>query len=282
MPTITRWRWRRSLLVAGLLLALTQAPVEAQASELAAPGSDAPTAESKPLPAGYREAFVAGVDEFERRNYEEARALLLEAHAKYPNARTLRSLGMVEFELRHYRQSLAYLDEALVHPERPLDAPMRTQVQNLHDRARRFVGAYHITLTPPDAQLRVDGVRHEVRHEVRHDVHHEGRPEDGVLVLDVGGHMLEASATGHATVTRRLSVAGGDERELRITLPRLTQAAEREPAQDAGWLRSPLLWVSVGVVVVAAAVGVAVASQDPGVSSPSGGNTNFVLTVPGS
>src|SRR5688572_7254192 len=50
----------------------------------------------------YKRAVEEALKEYGLGHFEEARSLFRRAHGIYPNARTLRGLGMVEFELRHY------------------------------------------------------------------------------------------------------------------------------------------------------------------------------------
>lgn len=50
-------------------------------------------------PAGYRDAIDTALQEMGLGNYEEAREQFARAHALSPNARTLRGLGISEFEL---------------------------------------------------------------------------------------------------------------------------------------------------------------------------------------
>jgi hypothetical protein len=66
-----------------------------------------------------------------------AREELRRAHAIFPNARTLRGLGMVEFELRSYVQSVQLLEQALAASVKPLDGKLRTDTEALLARAQR-------------------------------------------------------------------------------------------------------------------------------------------------
>ena len=54
---------------------------------------------------GFQRAINAAIADFEAGRFEQARTHFAEAHALSPSARTLRALGMVEFELRHCRGS---------------------------------------------------------------------------------------------------------------------------------------------------------------------------------
>src|SRR6185369_15657579 len=105
----------------------------------------------------YRGLLSEAVAEYDARRYEEARALFRRAHEIAPNARTLRGIGMASFELREYVEALRALEGSLVEQRRPLTAPQRQQVEGLLERTRAFVGRFVLHLTPPDANLRVDG-----------------------------------------------------------------------------------------------------------------------------
>lgn len=46
----------------------------------------------------YTQAVTQGLQEFDEKDFAEARSHFLRAHALSPSARTLRALGMVEFD----------------------------------------------------------------------------------------------------------------------------------------------------------------------------------------
>jgi hypothetical protein len=274
-------------LAAWALLCALPAAAGAQA---VTPPAPAATATDSAEPAGYREAIQEAVAEYDAGRYAEARALFTRAHALAPSARTLRGLGMAEFELRNYVVSARMLEEALVSPVRPLEGELRAHTEGLLARARGFVGRFTLQLSPPNTQLMVDGAP-------------AVRERDGALALSVGDHTLQARADGYATVTHTLSVHGGEQTTLNVTLqpqaaltptPAPAVASPSQPARSAppqgaeprdessSIFASPWLWVAVGVVVVGAGVGVglAVASSDAEQADPYGGDTSTVLTGP--
>ena len=98
------------------------------------------------------------VAEFELGNYAEARVLFGQAHAAFPNARTLRALGLMDFELKNYRACMQELQAALVSAERPLSGSLRSRTEQVLRRARAFLGAYKLRFEPKpsELELRVD------------------------------------------------------------------------------------------------------------------------------
>ena len=270
----------RSLMV--LLLALATGRAAADASE----------------PPGYRSAINEALAEYKASHFEEARALFAEAHAIYPNARTLRGLGMTAYELRRYRESIEYLEEALSSPVKPLDGRLRSETESLLTRAYRFVARLRLVLTPTSTLVGVDG--------------HPGIPApDKPLLLEPGLHRFEFSAEGHHTEKRELDVKG---REIitwtiqlaseptpppPVTAPtpvvpppeQVAKAAEPAPvaptpvkhAEPADRHRplykNPWLWTGIAVGVTAIAVGVGLAlSKD---STEERGPVNTATTPAG-
>jgi tetratricopeptide (TPR) repeat protein len=153
----------------------------------------------------YQRAMALGVEEFAAGRWAEARALFLRGHALMPNARSFRALGMTAFNLKHYAGALRELSEALSDPRRPLDRALRSQTEELCERAQTFVGSYHLRVEPGDAELRVDGVVTKL-------------PLDGGLLLGVGEHLIELDAPGHVRLTRSLLVDGRDDEHLYLRL----------------------------------------------------------------
>lgn len=227
-------------------------------------------------PAQYRAAIDEAVAEYEAGHFPESRALFERAHDVMPNARTLRGLGMVEFELRNYESSARLLEQALASPVKPLEGSLRSETERLLARALGFVGHFTLRLQPANATLAVDGSPAEL-------------DRQGTLLLAVGDHALDASAPGYAAEHRTLRVTGGERQTLQISLPFQTAvtpiaaSTEARPARDElSIFASPWLWVVVGVVVVGAGVGVGMATLGGGTRAqkPYGGDTDVVLSGP--
>lgn len=247
-------------------------------------------------PAGYREAIDEAIAEYGAGRYPEARALFLRAHTLQPSARTLRGLGMAEFELRNYAEAVRMLQQALSSQVRTLDGELRTATQALLTRAQGFVGRYALVLTPPSLALSINNA--PVRLE-----------PDGTLMLSIGDHALRAEADGYVPISHTLRVNGGENTTLNISLERApvkVAAAEvaappaAQPAQppppavtptsptqprdeeSSSVFSSPVFWTVAAVVVIGAGVGVTLLllSEDAGVEPSHGGSTGVVLTGP--
>jgi hypothetical protein len=155
----------------------------------------------------YHSLVRQAVEQYERGNYDEAKVLFSDAHRVFPNARTLRGLGMVAYTMRDYVQAIPYLEAAIASKVKPLDPPLVVEAQATLQRARTFIGVVRISLTPPDAKLRVNGAP-------------ATRGNDGALVLNPGAYEIEARATGYQTSTRLVRVEPGSALEVDLALPR--------------------------------------------------------------
>ena len=175
-----------------------------------------PARAQSPETSAYKQTIQDALQEYEANRFVEARALFLRAHELQPSARTLRGLGLVEFQLRHYAEALHLLQSALDDPRYPLNPEQHTQTSELLRQASAFVGSYHLTLDP-NASVLVDG------EPVREDQEN--------LVLDVGEHRLQVQYPGQPTQERRIDVKGGERKELRFRMePSPTPVAA--PAND--------------------------------------------------
>jgi tetratricopeptide (TPR) repeat protein len=201
----------------------------------------------------YARVTERGLAEFGERNFEEARALFLKAHALSPSARTLRALGMVEFELKSYVDSVRYLEEALSSTERPLDGARRAEAQTLLETANAYVARYVLRVAS-ETTLSLDG---------------SGIEKPRELVLAIGTHELEFRAPDHITQRRMLKVKGGEREQLTVTLLPLASAKQRDGAAASSTrddtrasrplYKNPWLWSAVGIVVVGASAATAIA-----------------------
>ena len=181
-------------------------------------------------PAAYRALLDQALTEYEAQHFAEARALFARAHALYPNARVLRGLGMVEFELRNYGASVAHLEAALASEVRPLTAALRTRTEQLLARARGFVAHVTLEVTPGSARVLLDAAPVQPT-------------RARTLVLEVGDHVLQVHAEGYLSERRALHVSGGEHESVRIALqPSDPARTERRAARSGAWP-----WVLIGV-----------------------------------
>jgi len=212
------------------------------------------------VPEAYRSAAVLGYKEFERGNYVEARAKFLEAHEVYPNARSLRALGAVEYDLRHYAACVGYLELALASEENPLPQRLRDRTEELLERARHYMAIYTVEVSPEAAALTLDGKPVELR-------------PDHTLFMDLGDHELGASLEGFRPAYRRISIASNQPGTLRLSLdpippevpvvaaaPAVVVAQPATPAvrEDMPLRKRWWVWAAAGAVLVATVVGLSV------------------------
>lgn len=156
-------------------------------------------------PGKYHELVRQAVDEYDRGNFEEAKALFTEAYEAFPNARALRGLGMVANELRDYVRAIQYLERAIEHRVRPLDAAMIAEARGIVARARKYIGTVRVSTNPAEATFTVDGWPTE-------------RASDGTMMLNPGPHEIAARAPGHQTSTRLVRMEPGATLELEFAL----------------------------------------------------------------
>lgn len=205
------------------------------------------TAQAQPAPRPTREyqrTIRSAISEFNAGRWEEARALFRQAHDIYPNARSLRGIGMASFEMREYVVAHDALVAALASQDRPLTRSQRRETEELVDRARGFIGRFRVVTTPPDAVLQVD-------------LRDPTIAEDGSILLDVGEHSLSATFEGFRPSTQQLVVEGGEDTTIRIALQQDTPVeAAMEPAPATSGAGDPFgRPLALGGLVVLASAG---------------------------
>ena len=210
--------------------------------------------------AAYDRAIDEGVKEFDLGNFQEAREQFRRAHEIAPSARTLRGLGMVEFELRNYGESAAYLEQSLISTVKPLDDRLRVEVEGLLERSRGYLGELHVSMKPAAATVLVDGAEVALG------------PEE-TLTLQVGDHVLEFRAQGHLPARRKVQIKGGHKETVQVTLsPLLNETGPlamsnlaQSDKQDRPLRKQWWLWTLVGSVVAGGVATAAVLlTRDPG------------------
>lgn len=190
----------------------------ALAAASAAPGAAAAQNGGKDTPE-YRDAIASALQEFELGNYPEARAAFQRAHQLYPNARTLRGMGLSAFEARDYVEAIELLSAASESAEQPLTEAQRAEARAVIERAKGYVSRLEVELSPAHAALAVDG--------------QPVRLEEGQLVLNPGEYQIQAHAEGRQPVTLSISAKAGRSTTITISLPPVSAAAPADPTQAA-------------------------------------------------
>ena len=184
--------------------------------------------------------------EFERGNYEEARALFLEAYELEPSARILRGAGMASFEARAYLQAYRLVQRSLAETERPLNERQRAEMQALLERVETFLGRFTFVIQPESAEITID-------------LRPVEREADGSVLLDLGEHQVAVRADGYRTLERRLEVVGGEVETVELRLdeevlaPAIPQTPTEKHIDGLGWALigggSGLLAGAIGTLV---------------------------------
>jgi len=228
------------LIATSALLGLAVTPNGARAQT---PGDAAPSVGAGAPSEEYRLLVTAAIQEFDERNFDEALALFERAYALRPSSRVLRGIGKVRFEQRQYTRALDAFDRALAATIDPLTEAMRVEVSELRARAAGYVGGLTIVVAPTSAIVTLDG------RELAADT---GYP----LQLDIGAHVVSASAEGHQRTSRTVDVVGG--RELTVTLDLVAQRAGVVVVQNGRDMTGAWITGGVGIGLVGATLGSAI------------------------
>ncbi|MFO0683746.1 MAG: hypothetical protein U0234_16930 [Sandaracinus sp.] len=233
-------------------------------------------------PPAYRATIDAALDEFEAHRWAEARALFERAHEMFPNARTLRGIGMAAYELRDYVAARSALDRSLTETRRALTDEQRAQVTELLERARVFVGDFTFGPAPAGSTIAVDGVP------TTPDVGADGVSS---VSLAVGAHEVVLHAPDGRVARAQITVHGGEHGALTLAIaeepaPALAdpEASAAAPARTEPAPPAPAAadvtggWVLVGVggaIAIAGVVMLAVGLDDAAVVSRAPAGTEW-------
>jgi hypothetical protein len=179
-------------------------PVRAHADPPSEPAPPRVT-ETSPPP-GSQALAAEGFDEFQHGNYPEALALFERAYELHASPRILRAIAKCLFELRRYSEAVIACDRALAADRDALGEGLRSDVSELRARALGFTGMVRVVADPTSAEVLIDGRRVTLG---------SGNAE---LRVDLGKHVVEASAPGRVPVRRELLVDAGRQVDLRLEL----------------------------------------------------------------
>ena len=162
----------------------------------------------------YKEAIRKVLQEYELGNWAEAKVFFSDAHALFPNARTLRGLALTSYALRDYVQAISYFEQSLANQVQPLSQQLQDGAREYLQQAKRFVARVTLRVEPGSAAIRIDDVAVKPA-------------SDGSVQLNPGQHELVATAPGYEPLTRRWNVEAGARSELSLTLK--SQSADAQP-----------------------------------------------------
>jgi len=178
--------------------AIAIARVEAQE-----PASD--RAADAPASTGYAEAINEAVGHYSAGRWRQAQEAFERAHALQPSARTYRGLGLAAFYLDDFAAAREAFERALADERRPLAADQRRELAELLETCARETDRFELRIAPASARVELDGVPTDRR----------------VLFLARGQHALAVSAQDHLSERATLTIAGGEQRSLQLTLAAL-------------------------------------------------------------
>jgi tetratricopeptide (TPR) repeat protein len=180
-------------------------------------------APSTPSPEAKTEAsshFRRGADLFQDGLYRPALVELKRAYEIAPNYRVLYNIGQTHMALGEFVEAIQAYEEFLRQGGSEIDAARRADLQGQLEHLRKNTARLAIHVSHDGATISVDGK--EI-----------GKaPLAGDTALSVGQHRISARSEDGASASEEVNVAGGDFRELTLTLvaPRLAQGPTLEAA----------------------------------------------------
>ena len=177
-------------------------------------------------PGDYTDAVEEAVWQSSKGNWSAARKAFREAHELFPNARTLRGLGMVAYQLQDYPDAYRNLLASLLEKRRALTAEQDEQVRLLLAETRRVIGRFTTRSLPSGSKYFVDDLQVKLE-------------ENGALLLPIGQHNVRVEAP-EASGRAVLTVRGGEVGPLQVELvphevepaPEPEPLAEEEPEEQ--------------------------------------------------
>lgn len=151
--------------------------------------------------------FERGVTLFNVRNYEGALAEFQRSYQLSGRADLLFNIGRAYQSLGRYPEAVAAVEDYLQRSP-TLPSERRAEVEAMLQELRGFIARIRVRVTPPTAELRVDGAI------VTSQAALHGVP------VSPSRHTIVASAPGYEQHLESVVVASGDQREVVITLTR--------------------------------------------------------------
>jgi hypothetical protein len=176
--------------------------------------------------------FTLAVIEFER------------AYELVANYRVLYNIGQVSIQLRQYAKARQALEQYLTEGEGEIEEGRLAEVQADVDMLKSRTAKLTVTVNVAKARVFLDGKLLGVT------------PLPDALLVDAGSHSVEVERTGFRTTTKSVTMAGGDDLKVNMTLELMQPERTVEKTivvKDKGDTSSTWKWVGWGTAGVLAA-----------------------------
>ena len=171
----------------------------------------------------------------ERGDLERSRTLFHESMLLKSSYDTMGNLGAVELALKRYRDCAEHLAASLRdYPPTASEASKNATLEKLGE-CRSHVASLKLDIHPVGTQITVDGAAAG------------SSPLRDALFVEPGPHVVRFTHAGHQPAEQTLEAKAGTERDLRVTLAPVVEAA-----------RAPIWPIVVGSLGTAALVGVGI------------------------
>jgi hypothetical protein len=154
-----------------------------------------------------RERFRKGVELYREGSYDASFAEFSKAYEIVPDYRVLYNLAQVQAERHEYAAALKLVDDYLKHGEGEIATERLEHVRTWLAQLKGRVAVLWVQCPLSAAELLVDGLPAAVL------------PQDTPLLLNSGVHQLQLRKAGYETVTRELTIAGGEKVLVELPAP---------------------------------------------------------------
>jgi len=156
-----------------------------------------------------RALFFRGMKAFNKGNYPSALSLFLASNKLASKSVVIFNIAMCHRALFQYKRSIAAFGRYLKRKGRRIKPGRLRRVRRFNREMNRKLGRLVLAISPPGAQVKVDGEVVGVS------------PLARSVTIDPGKRLLEVSVTGYRTYTRTLEVLDGQRIKLSIRLGRV-------------------------------------------------------------
>lgn len=178
--------------------------------------------------------FFKATDLYQDKDYKNAALEFRKAYEVAPNFVVLFNLGQACYEGADWACALDAFQRYLSEGGTKVPAKRRADVEKDVKKLSGRVGTLQITTNVPNAAISVDD---EPR----------GVVPLAALTLNQGKHKIVATKEGYDAATESIELAGGDTKDVALTLKETPRAPPPPPPPPAALHKSPLPFIGVGV-----------------------------------
>lgn len=186
--------------------------------------------------------FRRGVERYKDNDYAAALVEFQRAYETQPSYQVLYNVGETQYQMQDWAAALKTFQRYLTEGGKRISWKRKKDVEKEIEKLKQRVATLTITTTEPGAKITVD------------DIAVGDSPLAEPVLVSSGKRKITAALPGRPPVTEMVELAGGDVKDLKLTIPIVASKIEVVTKESPSIAVPLAAWAATGAIVTGAVV----------------------------